>query len=394
MPILHLTHKDNLPVIVKLGKLLPYSVLTARSTIPVDIARSDIRDARARTPVLAFPGRVLTDFVPFYLAPRSPMLLSLAQRAVVQAPDLAHRATYGGGQRSLVYLVSTLELVTLAGLDWCAYDGHPTDPLSVNLKNGADALTAFDGRVIRGRQFHNTLRDGDRKRRRSAEVLVAPCLPMQLITEVAVSSADVQREVEPALATCAATIRIRPQWYFAEKEVASAVVGNYRAGECKIADRALCLADPIAGVCVLTAYSFFEPSTVVHCADLDRLSSLITFSGEVLGILSTTESSRVGTRQVKSEAHCTVSVDLIAKLVHPAMKHLSDQRELNSLLETVRALVQPFAGSPHALRLLATLVARQDEEQWLNAARSAVGRRHREVVARHFARWRTLHLSS
>jgi hypothetical protein len=59
------------------------------------------------------------------------MLLTLAQRARAAAdPGTARRPSYTGGQHELVYLVTSLRAVTAAGLDWCLYDGHATDPFS------------------------------------------------------------------------------------------------------------------------------------------------------------------------------------------------------------------------------------------------------------------------
>ena len=63
----------------------------------------------------------MADYVPFYFAPRSPMVFKLAKGGV---------PTYTDGQDPLIYLMSTVEAVVQAGLRYLFSDeprrrGHP-----------------------------------------------------------------------------------------------------------------------------------------------------------------------------------------------------------------------------------------------------------------------------
>lgn len=76
IPIYHITHIDNLTSILNLGGLMANSRLRRQRINYLDIAHERIQDRRARTSVPCGAGGVLHDYVPFYFAPRSPMLFT------------------------------------------------------------------------------------------------------------------------------------------------------------------------------------------------------------------------------------------------------------------------------------------------------------------------------
>ncbi len=79
--LLHFTHVGNLTSILRTGQLLSDAVARSQEIEWIDVARHDIKARRRRTPVCVGAGGTLTDFVPFYFAPRSPMLEALSLRA-------------------------------------------------------------------------------------------------------------------------------------------------------------------------------------------------------------------------------------------------------------------------------------------------------------------------
>lgn len=79
------------------------------------IAHQTIQDRRAYTQVPCGPGGCLHDYVPFYFGARSPMLYAIKSGNV---------EGYEQGQEAVVYLVSTAQKVSGAGLGHVFTDGH------------------------------------------------------------------------------------------------------------------------------------------------------------------------------------------------------------------------------------------------------------------------------
>ena len=82
---------------------------------PHSSAYTKLQERRARHRVLAGPGGVLHDYVPFYFGARSPMLFANHKNQVPSNPD---------GQRAMIYLVSTAEAVASQSQHWVFTDGH------------------------------------------------------------------------------------------------------------------------------------------------------------------------------------------------------------------------------------------------------------------------------
>jgi hypothetical protein len=113
--IFHLTDIENLKLIIASGGLLSKKQIDLMAVTYVNVAYDGVQDRRATTSVPCGPGGVLHDYVPFYFAVRSPMLLTIKSGNV---------PGYTGGQDSIVYLTSTAEVVAKAGRKFVFTDGH------------------------------------------------------------------------------------------------------------------------------------------------------------------------------------------------------------------------------------------------------------------------------
>jgi hypothetical protein len=201
--ILHFTHGRNLPAIFTAGELQAHS---AAGTI-ADIADASIKARRTTIGVGCGPGGVVGDYVPFYFAPRSPMLFRLERE---------HGEGNGDGQRPLVYAVADSDLVVAAGLQCVFSDGnaaHGLTQFSAELTQmGATVDWPLMGAVV----WANTPEDGDRVRRRQAEFLVHGAVPLDLVEELAVFDESVRLRVEELLAQTgrALPVVVRRDWYF------------------------------------------------------------------------------------------------------------------------------------------------------------------------------------
>ena len=112
--IYHSTHMDNVLSTIATGALLAMRKLREEHRDYSTIAYESIQDHRASTRVPCGPGGVLHDYIPFYFAPRSPMLCAISHGKVASCPN----------QDDVVHLVSAAEEVRDAGLGFALTDGH------------------------------------------------------------------------------------------------------------------------------------------------------------------------------------------------------------------------------------------------------------------------------
>jgi hypothetical protein len=207
-PIYHVTHVDNLPGLVASGGLYSHRRLSAGGIRYVDVAHVGVQARRERVQVPCGPGGGLHEYVPFYFAPRSPMLY------------VAHMGNmpgyrYSGGQEPLVYLVSTAQAVHAAGVGFVFTDGHAVAEVSCFYDDLA-RLDAVDWDIMRERYWTDTRTDGDRKRRREAEFLVYDSVPWALVNEV-VAMTEATRERAASVLTSGPhrpPVRLRREWYY------------------------------------------------------------------------------------------------------------------------------------------------------------------------------------
>lgn len=112
--VFHMTRIERLQSIVGYG-LLPDNVCRQRQITGVEIGYDHIKRRRALRVVPCGVGGTLADYVPFYFAPRSPMLYAVT-RGLVSA-DAART-------EEIVYLVSSTQTLRAAGLTVIASNRH------------------------------------------------------------------------------------------------------------------------------------------------------------------------------------------------------------------------------------------------------------------------------
>ena len=202
-PIYHFTDIGNLGAIFQSRELRCHR--TARSA--VDVGNQSIKGYRNRRSIDCGPGGTVGDYVPFYYAPRSPMLFSIKSGNVDGV---------SADQRRLAYLVSSTEAVYEANLPSVISDGNAATVITTFSDDRARLSEMIDWELMRNAIWRNTPEDPDRRRRRMAEFLVHRSVPLALISSVAVMNADVRRSVAALAAThgCGAAVVIRPSWYF------------------------------------------------------------------------------------------------------------------------------------------------------------------------------------
>jgi ssDNA thymidine ADP-ribosyltransferase, DarT len=204
--IYHITDINNLERIIRANGLFCDTQRLAQGFPCVGIAHQSLKERRARTIVpVAAEGKV-ADYVPFYFANRSPMLYSI---------HTGHVSGYDGGQKSIVYLVSSVERVSQGDRSWCFTDGHAVEAMTTFFDD-LDSLVRVDWALIYNWSWKNTEEDPDRKRRKQAEFLIHESFPWNWVERIGVLNAAVAEQVQAILSATDARpeISVQPKSYY------------------------------------------------------------------------------------------------------------------------------------------------------------------------------------
>lgn len=205
--IMHFTHVNNLPGILEAGNLHADANVDRGSSLVTEAADLDIKAHRRRIHVGVAPGGIVADYVPFYFAPRSPMLFKLFKGSVVG---------YTEGQDPLIYLVTTVESIAAAGMRSLFSDGNCAAAVTQIFDDLSMLDSVVDWQLMRAKMWNNTADDPDRMRRRMAEFLVHERVPVSCLARIAVRTQSMKTRVEGTLAAHAVglPVLVRPSWYF------------------------------------------------------------------------------------------------------------------------------------------------------------------------------------
>lgn len=195
-----LTHIDNMQYIMSNGLVRALSPFRDKNYVPIgDVQVIQVRKDRK------FQGYQLSDFMPFYFGPRSPMLY------VIQHG-------YNGVRKvkpeDIVYCVVRIEDIINNNIDCIFTDGHALSSLTnyypkSKLAN-LDNIVNYDDVYS---TFWNIEDDPDLKRRKEAELLINDDLPSQYVRGIIVYS-ETAREHLINIGVAAELIVIKPTFYF------------------------------------------------------------------------------------------------------------------------------------------------------------------------------------
>lgn len=205
-PVFHFTHVTHLGSILRHG-LVADSRAHGDGLLEVEVGNLDIKGQRQRCPVPIAPGGAVADYVPFYFAPRSPMMFAI---------DRGNVPSYSGGCADLVYLVTTADRLW-AGAESVLFTDRNAVLAFAEFTDEIDMLDDLvDWPLMPARYWANTPEDPERRERRMAECLVHRHVPWVAIDEVAAQSQRCAEDARAALASLgdATPVRVRPSWYF------------------------------------------------------------------------------------------------------------------------------------------------------------------------------------
>lgn len=199
--LFHITCIANLPSILEEDALVAKNRGIARDLRYHNIAYQGAQGARARRQVPDPPGGSIHDYVPFYFAPRSPMLYTIDRGNVDGCP---------WRQADIVHFETTVERVTSGGRPFVFFDRNATLAFSEAYTDLArlddavawDLLTevpCLDGFCKFWHSKSSPGKYADRMERRQAEFLVQHRVPLALMTRLGVLNGDKQQEVRSLL---------------------------------------------------------------------------------------------------------------------------------------------------------------------------------------------------
>ena len=219
--LFHITAIDNLKAICEAGQLICKNKGAAQGSRYQYIAHSGAQGARAVKSVPNPPGGNIHDYVPFYFAPRSPMLSAIHNGRVVGCTLT---------QSDIIHFETTVPRVVSYPSDIVFYDRNATLAFStahtdINLlatEIAWDLITEYPRLDGYCKYFQNRPSiDGyvDRMERRLAEFLVKGSLSMGCITRIGVADEIAAEKVRAMLTETGVKLKVEVMrdWYFMEQ---------------------------------------------------------------------------------------------------------------------------------------------------------------------------------
>jgi len=222
--LFHITAIDNLDLICQQGALFSKEKLSKTKSEQLglhyhNIAHGGAQGTRSSKSVNNPPGGLIHEFVPFYFAPRSPMLSAIHHGKV-------QNCQYD--QTGIIYFETNIEFALKNGLqDFVFYDRNATLDYSqcfTNLKLLASSvdweiMTEFpqlDGFCKYFMNSHANPRYVDRMEKRQAEFLIKEQVPLSWVTRIGVINQTKLQEVNAILLknNVNLNVEVMTDWYF------------------------------------------------------------------------------------------------------------------------------------------------------------------------------------
>ena len=215
--IFHITAVPNLLSIAKSGMLHSNGLLQKKNIAHANIAYQGAQGKRATKLVAKPPAGVIHDYVPFYFAPRSPMLMAINSGRVEGCP---HR------QEDIVHFVTTVEAIVAAHLAYVFYDYNATLSIATCYSDLEDLdkidwelfheSPRLDGYCKYWHSLMDNLKYVRRMETRQAEFLVHKSVPLNVIKSVGVYSAAKAEQVREIFddADVGLPVEVKSAWYY------------------------------------------------------------------------------------------------------------------------------------------------------------------------------------
>jgi hypothetical protein len=201
--IWRITHIDNLPWILVNG--LHCSNSPKQSPAWVNIGSEELIDKRRHRLVPLPPGGALSDYVPFYFTPFSPMMYNIhTGRGVPQRKN-----------EEIIILVSTLHRVRELGHEFLFTNQHAY-LLTTEYYDDLKHLDKVDWALLQNRNFKRNPDDPSQFERYQAEALIHRHMPVEALIGVICYTDGIKSGIETELRKHGITLDVKAirGWYF------------------------------------------------------------------------------------------------------------------------------------------------------------------------------------
>lgn len=172
----------------------------------VAIGNHELIERRHVRQVPIAPNGTLSDYVPFYFTPFSPMMYNI-------------KTGYGGIRRreneEIVVLVSSLPRLDEFGVKYLFTDRHAKLEAAEFFSSRRD-LNVIDWSLLQDRDFHRDPNDPGKVERYQAEALVHRHVPVDALLGIVCYDGAVKKKLEEQVKEAGVAIRVeaRTNWYF------------------------------------------------------------------------------------------------------------------------------------------------------------------------------------
>ncbi len=201
--IFRITHVGNVPWILRNGIHCRNS--TVRDPEFRAIGDPDLIQKRSNRHVPIGPGGTLSDYVPFYFTPHSPMLYNIKTGRRVGVVPMA----------DIVILASSLPKLVETGTPFMYTDRHAYLQAAVYL-TGLKDLDRIDWQLIGSRNFQRDANRPDKVERYQAEALVYRHLPVSALIGIACYDSQSRTRLLGMQSDVGVTVKtaVKQDWYF------------------------------------------------------------------------------------------------------------------------------------------------------------------------------------
>lgn len=202
--IFRITHIENVPWILENG-------LYCRNSGKFDgnfreIGNPELIGKRANRQVPEPPGGTLSDYIPFYFTPHSPMLYNIKTgwNGLKQTP-----------MPDIAIVVSSLHSLIEHGVRFLFTDRHAY-VMAAQFSSELERLDRIDWKLLSSRNFTKSTDDPGRSERYQAEALVYREMPVAAILGIACFGESQTQRIAREVERLSISLKLvtRPDWYF------------------------------------------------------------------------------------------------------------------------------------------------------------------------------------
>ena len=201
--IFRITHIENVAWILENG--LHCRSSGVRDPDYREIGNPDLISKRAHREVPIPPGGTLSDYIPFYFTPFSPMMLNI-------------KTGYSGMKQTpmpdIVIFASSLRVVAEQGLGYVFTDRHAYLS-AAEFSSDLNDLDRIDWKILEARDFKRDANDPGKVERYQAEALVHRHMPVAALTGIVCHGAAQEARLQQLVQNNGLnlTIAVRRGWY-------------------------------------------------------------------------------------------------------------------------------------------------------------------------------------